>query len=100
MSVEDFYTELNKRIFEYLRRGYFEQGDSFADLNEVFSSDEVGRITKMKISRMSLSENGGDVLGETIDTLKKSVSKKMATQNASLENLNKILERKIKEVRK
>ena len=100
LGSDDFYTELNRRIFEYLRRAYFEFGDSHTDINEAFSDDEVGRITRMKIGRMSLSENGNAVLDEAIETLKKSLSKKMATQNTSFEDLNKILERKNKEVQK
>lgn len=100
LTSEDFYTELNRRIFEYLKRAYFEFEDSHTDINEAFSDDEVGRITRMKIGRMNLTENGNGVLDDAIETLKKSLSKKMATQNTSFEDLNKILERKNKEVQK
>ena len=100
LTSEDFYTELNRRIFEYLKRAYFEFEDSHTDINEAFSDDEVGRITRMKIGRMNLTENGKGVLDDAIETLKKSLSKKMATQNTSFEDLNKILERKNKEVQK
>ena len=61
------------------------------DFNAAFNVDEVGRITKMKISRMALNENGEEVLNESIDSLKKSVQKKNSTATNTLEGLNNLL---------
>ncbi len=91
VSDDDFFTELNRRVFDYLREAYFEREDSHTDMNEFFSADETGRITRMKLSRMGLTENGNAVLLDSITTLKNSVRKKKAEKNSSLEGLEKLL---------
>ncbi len=92
LSSEDFYTELNRRIFEYLQKCYF--GDIPIDFDETFAPEEVGRITKMKISRMQLTENGDAVLFEAIDSLKRSVSKKQAEQTVTMDALRSLIDKK------
>ena len=91
VSDDDFFTELNRRVFDYLLEAYFEREDSHTDMNEFFSADETGRITRMKLSRMGLTENGNAVLLDSITTLKNSVRKKKAEKNSSLEGLEKLL---------
>lgn len=91
VSEDDLFTELNRRVFAYLKDAYFEREDSHTDMNEFFSADETGRITRMKLSRMGLTENGTEVLLDSISTLKNSVRKKKAEKNSSLESLEKLL---------
>ena len=93
---DDFFTELNKRIFAYLRDSYFNDNDLHLDMDEVFTPDERGRMTRMKLSRMELSQNGPEVLSDAIENLRRTVSKKKNEKNDSLENLNKLLEQKRK----
>lgn len=97
LSAEDFLTDLNKRIFEYLKNAYFNADDSHTDIDEKFNADEVGRITKMKISRMALSDNGEQVLIDTINSLKRAVGKKISQQTNTYEGLNRLLENKRKD---
>ena len=92
LSQEDFYTELNRRIFTYLKKCY-EDGIPI-DFDEAFAPQEVGRITKMKIARMQLTENGDGVLLEAIDSLKRSVSRKNAEQTATMDALRSLIDRK------
>ena len=89
-----FMTELNKRIFNYLKQAYFEQEDSHYNIDELFSTDERGRMARMKGSRMELSENGDNVLLDSIENLKRSVSKKQSEKNISIEELKRRLEQK------
>nr|MBE6545598.1 DNA primase [Oscillospiraceae bacterium] len=96
VSADDFFTDLNRRIFEYLKNAYFNEGDSHYDVDECFSPDERGRMSRMKLSRMELSENGDAVLRDSIEKLKKSVSKKNNEKNNSIENLSKLIEQKRK----
>ena len=96
VSEDDLFTELNRRVFSYLKDAYFEREDSHTDINEFFSADETGRITRMKLSRMGLTENGTEVLLDSISTLKNSVRKKKAEKNSSLESLEKLLRDKRK----
>ena len=94
LSEEDFLTDLNRRIFTYLGKCYLEGDDTQLDMNEEFSEDEIGRITKMKISRMQLVDNGQDVLDAAIAALRKAVSKKTSQQTNTFEGLNEILAKK------
>lgn len=96
VSSDDFFTELNRRIFEYLRDSYLNGDDSQLDIDAHFTPDERGRMTKMKLSRMELSENGEAVLTDSIERLKRAVSKKNNEKNSSLDSLTKLLEEKRK----
>ena len=68
-------------------------------MDACFTPDERGRITKMKLTRLSLTENGMDVLTESIDRLKRSVSKKNNQTNSSLDSLTKLIEQKKKDLK-
>ncbi len=94
VSEDNFITDLNRRIFTYVKNAYLGGDDSFHDMDACFTPDERGRITKMKLNRMELTENGVSVLLDTIDTLKRSVSKKNNEKNSSLDNLAKLIEQK------
>ena len=90
LAESDFFTDFNKRVFEYIRSS-FENGDNMVDMNDAFTSDEVGRITKMKISRMQFTDNGEDVLVDCIETLKNSVDKKKTEKTNTYEGLEALL---------
>ena len=96
ISSDDFFTELNRRIFEYLEKTYKDPSSDTLDMNEVFTPDEIGRITKMKLSRMQLDENGSFVLLESIQLLRESVNKKNAASVSTLDELNKLINDKRK----
>ena len=95
----DFFTDLNKRIFCYLRDAYHSGDESHLDMDACFTPDERGRITKMKLNRMELTENGIEVLLEIIDRLRRSVSKKNNEKNSSLDSLTRLLEAKKKDLK-
>ena len=63
-------------------------------MNLSFTPDECGRITKMKLNRMELTENGTSVLTDSISGLKRSVSKKINEKNSSFDTLAKLIEQK------
>ena len=91
LSAEDFYTDLNRRVFEFVKKSYETGASSVDDINEVFTPEEVGRITKMKIGRMQLAENGISVLRESIASLRESMQKKVAEKVSTIDDLNKLL---------
>ena len=65
------------------------------NINEVFSADEVGRITKMKVSRMLLTDNSTDVFAESVEALKKAKSTSEAKSGiSSLDALQAMILRK------
>ena len=94
LSADNFMTDLNKRIFSYIERAYKEGDDNLITINEEFTAEEIGRISRMKIRRMELSSNDDAVLYECIDNLKKSVDKKESEKADTIDKLNAILSRK------
>ncbi len=93
LTEEDFLTSFNQRVFAYLKDAY-RNDDSLSDMNLVFNPDEVGRITKMKITRMQLTQNGTEVLMSAISQLKTAVRKKQNSQCATLDTLNALIKAK------
>ncbi len=74
LAAEDFLTDFNRRVFNEIMKhddGYFDQS--------LFNDDEVGRIVKMRVTRMSLTDNGESIFRECISTLKDAVEKKSGT---------------------
>ena len=94
LTEDDFITDLNKRIFSYLNRAYNEEDPNLTTMNEEFTPDEIGRISRMKVRRMELSSNDDAVLFECIDNLKKSVDKKTSEKTDTIDKLNEILSKK------
>ena len=94
LAEENFMTDLNKRIFSYVKRAYNDGDEHLIAMNEEFTQDEIGRISRMKIRRMELSSNDDTVLLECIDNLKKSVDKKTSEKTDTIDKLNEILSKK------
>ena len=97
LSTSDFFTDLGKRIFEFISNAYENGDDSFTELNAVFSTEEMGRIAKMKIARMQLTDNGNDVFLESVEGLKRSMAKKISEETSTLDSLVDVLRKKREE---
>lgn len=96
VGEEDFFTDLNRRIFLYLKKAYSESNEHLYDINDAFSSDEMGRISRMKISRMNIS-NSDDVLLESISALKKAVQSNASGKTTTMSALDEIIKRRQQE---
>ena len=96
LTEADFFTDFNKKVFSYIESSYH-RDDTMLDMNDAFTSDEVGRITKMKISRMQLTDNGADVLESCIQNLKSSIDKKKSEKTNTYEGLQALINKKRKE---
>lgn len=72
LSAEMFFTSFGKKVYTVIR-DIFEKERKFdpAFLAGEFTPEEIGRITKMRIDRQSLSNNTYDVFFESIGTLAK-----------------------------
>lgn len=99
LSESDFFTDLNRRFFVFLRDSYQNSDDSMYGMNEHFTEEEIGRATKMKTMRMHLS-NTTEILLDSIKTLKSMVDKKNSESTATIEDLSILLMKKSKEVKK
>ena len=93
ISESDFFTDLNRRIFSYLKKAYEESNEHLYDISDVFTPEESGRISKMRIARLNIS-NGEDVLLESISALKKTVQNNASGQTTSISDLESIIKRK------
>lgn len=91
LEESDFYTELSRRVFLYLKQCYKE--GVTPNFDENFSPEEVGRIAKMKLSRMRLTENGDAVLLEAIASLKDAMQKKNAEGASTMDALSSLIAR-------
>ena len=82
LCADDFVTAFGKRVFEAVTRLDSEdRGFDIALLGEEFTPDELGRIQKMIVSRLQLSENGTDVLRASVETLKGERAKQSARES-------------------
>ena len=94
LSEDNFFTELGKRVFLYLKKAYLNSDEKFTDINAEFDQDEISRISKMKITRMGFSSNGDNVLLESIEALKRSLEKKNVEKTDTIESLMDMLNKK------
>lgn len=94
LTDEDFVTDLNRRIFAYLRKAHVEGDDRLVTISQEFSEDEMSRISKIKILRADLVSSDMRVLEESIDSLRKSISKKEAKANVDMDSLLALIDKK------
>ena len=92
LTEDNFFTEFNKKVFNYVKDAYT-GGDVFPNLNETFTPEEIGRITKIKNERMALANNGDDVLFESINALKSSMEKKNAEGATTFDQLAELIKK-------
>ena len=82
LGADDFVTAFGKRVFEaVIRINSEDKGFDIALMGEEFTPDELGRIQKMIVSRLQLSENGTDVLRASVETLKEERIKQNAKES-------------------
>ncbi len=88
LKESHFLTEFNRRIF----LSVINPDDVLDDLFQDYSIEETGRITKMKIDRMALGDNGQEVFDACVSKLKSAVQKQGdKAGEASLESINDLL---------
>ncbi len=93
LSEDDFFTELGRRVFSFLKENFNPSELTLPDFNEKFTPNEVGRITSMKMSRAEY-ENSDEILTESIASLKSSLEKKKAKGTNTFEGLSELLAKK------
>ena len=75
LCEDDFFTDLSKRMFLHIKNSYATLDDPNKGLDAVFTPEEIGRVTKIKLARMKLTENGDAVLDDAVEGLKVSMQK-------------------------
>ena len=75
LSEADFFTEFGKRVFGYIKADYASADEySRVFVDDAFSPEEVGRITKMQLDISRLTNKGEDVFLECVSKMKKEVA--------------------------
>ena len=73
LTSDDFFTEFGKKVFDFISNA--EDDAQFNILDNFFSPEEVGRITKIKRDRMMLSDNGDKIFDDAVHSLRAQVKK-------------------------
>ena len=95
LTEEDFFTDFGRRVFVWIRDA--EANDTFqvSMMSESFSPEEVGRLTRMRVGRMQLTDNGETVFADTVLTLRRLLAERKASETGgSRERLQEILNKK------
>lgn len=70
LTAEHFFSTFHKRVFEAILTYGSDGRFDIAKVGELFSVEEIGRITKLQVDRAQLSNNDGVVLQACIESLK------------------------------
>ena len=96
LSADDFVTDFGKKVFNVINERTESTGvfDSYS-CGDMFSVDEMGRITKMVVAREVLTVNDENVLMDAVKALM-SESEKMDQPDggASIDYINSLISKK------
>ena len=95
LTDEDFFSDFNRRIFSETMARYDEtKAFDFGLLAEVFTPDEMGRITRMILKRQQLTDNGPGVLADMVAKLKNETGqKRLEKEGDDLAAIHALLDR-------
>ena len=101
LVADDFVPAFGKKVFSTLFEVY-NSSDEFlpAMLGQYFTADEMGRLEKMRQSRLSLTENGRDVFDASIAALKAEKEKKLSAEGGDKFATLRAKQEKLKNQRK
>ena len=82
LEIEDFFTDFGKRAFAAILASAVEDnGYLLASLNESFSPDEMGRLSRLMREREELQSNGEDVFASMVQTLRQNRAAREARES-------------------
>ena len=98
LTPEDFFTEFGRRVFVAILDAEASGGFDMGMLGERFTPEEIGRITKLKLSREKLTQNGKEVLSESAEILRAERAKRdLQSSGNLLDQINSLREKKKKQ---
>ncbi len=83
LTEDDFFTDLGRRVFCYLRDAEAEDGFNESLMSADFTPEEMGRVARMRVGRMQLTDNGREVLLDAIQTLRQLVKEKISEERGA-----------------
>ncbi len=101
VCAEDFITDFHRRVFSTILALENEDGGyDFSLMGEYFTSEEMGRLSRMEHNRRTMSENGTAILRSAVDMLAKEKKRIAAKEAAPVEGIQMILAGKRKQINK
>ncbi|MBR4072172.1 MAG: DNA primase [Clostridia bacterium] len=99
LNAEDFYTSLNKRLFEFIKKAYENGGFDIGMLGQEFVSDEISRAVAYKDDRERLNINTDKAFDEAAENLKAETARQKKKDEGG-EDAFDLIARRRKEVNK
>ena len=101
LSENDFVTAFGKKVFASILDVASANGEFlYGMLGQYFSAEEMGRLEKMRQNRLSLTENGIDVLMASVEALKSEKDKKASADSGDKFAILRAKQEKLKNQRK
>ena len=101
LCTDDFITSFSKKVFSSILEIMSPNGEFlYSMLGQYFTADEMGRLEKMRQNRLSLTENGRDVLDASIAALKAEKEKKASADGGDKFATLRAKQEKLKNQRK
>ena len=101
LTADDFVTAFGQKVFNaIIEVAKFNGEFLYAMLGQYFTADEMGRLEKMRQNRLSLTENGQDVLDVSISALKSEKEKKQSADSGDKFAILRAKQEKLKNQRK
>ena len=101
LKADDFVTAFGRKVFLSIIEVASNNGEFlYAMLGQYFTADEMGRLEKMRQTRLSLTENGYDVLDVSISALKSEREKKDSADSGDKFAILRAKQEKLKNQRK
>ena len=101
LSENDFVTAFGKKVFASILEVASANGEFlYGMLGQYFSAEEMGRLEKMRQNRLSLTENGIDVLMASVEALKSEKDKKASADSGDKFAILRAKQEKLKNQRK
>ncbi len=93
LSPDDFYTSLNKRIYEFILNASENGGFELGQLSSEFTTDEVSRVAQYMTDRIRLNINTDFAFDEAAEQLKNETARQKEKESGG-EDLASLISRK------
>ena len=94
LTEDDFFTNLNKRLFEKIMECQGAGGFDFAMLSQFFTQDEVSAAAGYAAARRRLSDNGDGVFLDAVRRLRQEAERIRERENCTEDDLKRLIERR------
>ena len=94
LTAEDFFTSLNKQLFEKIIECQEAGGFDFAMLSQFFSQDEVSKAAAYAAARRQLSDNSDEVFLDAVAKLRQEAVRIREREASTEDDLERLIARR------